>query len=590
MRLHALVIALIAVFAASPSHAARYTYHGDLMDGGMPASGTYELRVTSYGRADSAVPLAAPLELSNVNFVDGSFAVELDLPDSATGTTWVQVALRKSGSSVPYETLGSPQPIVNVNSGCPFSWSTDGNTALAAGSFLGIADPASAAPLVLKARNSGVATFTPGGTLGSYGDAPQVSMGSSANVASAVGATIAGGGSSLTSGGSACPTCANKASAAFATIGGGQGNVASGTHAGVSSGETNSASAAGAHVAGGKSNAASGTYAAIGGGEVNTARDQYATVGGGNQNDATGQNATIAGGYSGQASGNFAMVPGGLDNCAGGDNSFAAGRFAQVRTHAGAPVACSGTNSSGDADGDEGSFVWADVSGGYFVTTGPNQFLIRADGGVGINTAPPDGNVELTIASDNAGDFASLWLKQKAASNAGVMLTAGDATGANNSAFYIDHYNGSALARRLALNADGSVYIRSNTTAANSGVTMAANGGSWSSLSDRNVKTAISTIDPGKILDRLLATPISTWSYIAQGEGIRHIGPMAQDFAAAFKVGEDDTHISTIDADGVALAAIQGLNAKLETENAALRTELHQLLTRLERLEGNQGR
>jgi hypothetical protein len=52
---------------------------------------------------------------------------------------------------------------------------------------------------------------------------------------------------------------------------------------------------------------------------------------------------------------------------------------------------------------------------------------------------------------------------------------------------------------------------------------------------------------------------------------------MAQDFAAAFGVGEDDKHISTVDADGVALAAIQGLYSLVKSENAALKTENAQL-------------
>jgi trimeric autotransporter adhesin len=46
----------------------------------------------------------------------------------------------------------------------------------------------------------------------------------------------------------------------------------------------------------------------------------------------------------------------------------------------------------------------------------------------------------------------------------------------------------------------------------------------------------------------------------------QHVGPMAQDFHAAFGVGPDDKHIATVDADGVALAAIQGLNQKLEQQ------------------------
>lgn len=72
------------------------------------------------------------------------------------------------------------------------------------------------------------------------------------------------------------------------------------------------------------------------------------------------------------------------------------------------------------------------------------------------------------------------------------------------------------------------------------------------------------------MLQRLVAMSIQQWRYIGQPGEVTHIGPMAQDFAAAFGVGENDTIISTVDADGVALAAIQGLNQKLEAENVGL--------------------
>ena len=91
------------------------------------------------------------------------------------------------------------------------------------------------------------------------------------------------------------------------------------------------------------------------------------------------------------------------------------------------------------------------------------------------------------------------------------------------------------------------------------GVTLAPGGGSWSSLSDEASKTAIEPISGRSVLRELADVPISTWSYRAQDESIRHIGPMAQDFSAAFGVGSDDKHIATVDADGVALASIQAL-------------------------------
>ncbi len=60
--------------------------------------------------------------------------------------------------------------------------------------------------------------------------------------------------------------------------------------------------------------------------------------------------------------------------------------------------------------------------------------------------------------------------------------------------------------------------------------------------------------------------PIATWNYKSQSAEVRHIGPAAQDFFAAFNVGDDNRHITDIDEGGVALAAIQGLNQKLEAE------------------------
>jgi cell division protein FtsB len=74
---------------------------------------------------------------------------------------------------------------------------------------------------------------------------------------------------------------------------------------------------------------------------------------------------------------------------------------------------------------------------------------------------------------------------------------------------------------------------------------------------------------------------VQSWDYKAQ-PGEKHIGPMAQDFHAAFGLnGADDTHISTVDEGGVALAAIQGLNQKLEEQKA----ENAELKARLEKLE-----
>ena len=91
----------------------------------------------------------------------------------------------------------------------------------------------------------------------------------------------------------------------------------------------------------------------------------------------------------------------------------------------------------------------------------------------------------------------------------------------------------------------------------------------FNTTSDRNVKEQFTSINSREILDRVIGLPISSWSFKADGS-TRHIGPMAQDFYAAFNVGPDDKHIATVDADGVALAAIQGLNEKLKEKDAKI--------------------
>ncbi len=91
------------------------------------------------------------------------------------------------------------------------------------------------------------------------------------------------------------------------------------------------------------------------------------------------------------------------------------------------------------------------------------------------------------------------------------------------------------------------------------GVVLNPGSSSWSVLSDRETKEQIVPVDPKSVLKTLVdKVPISTWSY--EGDSVRHMGPMAQDFFDAFGLGDSRRHISSIDADGVAMAALQGLH------------------------------
>ncbi len=84
--------------------------------------------------------------------------------------------------------------------------------------------------------------------------------------------------------------------------------------------------------------------------------------------------------------------------------------------------------------------------------------------------------------------------------------------------------------------------------------------------SDRNQKKNIEPIDTAIILAGVVNMPISEWNYKVDDDAVRHMGPMAQDFHAAFGLGQDDKHIASIDASGVSLAAIQELNKQLELQ------------------------
>ncbi len=136
----------------------------------------------------------------------------------------------------------------------------------------------------------------------------------------------------------------------------------------------------------------------------------------------------------------------------------------------------------------------------------------------------------------------------------------------------------------MVLNAAGHLNVKGAVTAI-----------AFIETSDRNAKTNFSTINPRSILDKLAAIPVQTWRYKGEAETVRHMGPVAQDFHAAFNLGSDDKTIWTIDSAGVTMAAVQGLYQlsqekdkqieQLTEEAKALRSEVDELKARLQRLE-----
>jgi len=136
---------------------------------------------------------------------------------------------------------------------------------------------------------------------------------------------------------------------------------------------------------------------------------------------------------------------------------------------------------------------------------------------------------------------------------------------------------------QFTVRAAGGYRLFTNATRT-TGVQLAAGGSSWSVVSDRNRKEHFEPLDAEALLQRLVQLPLSTWNYIDGEVGVRHVGPMAQDWQALVDgplgLNSDDLTINQGDFDGVNLAGIVALEARtraLADENAALRAELDAL-------------
>ena len=154
----------------------------------------------------------------------------------------------------------------------------------------------------------------------------------------------------------------------------------------------------------------------------------------------------------------------------------------------------------------------------------------------------------------------------------------GDSSFVFNDGRYGGNIGGQAR-RFIVIASDGS-FIHTNSTAT-LGAQLPANATAWVAICDSTKKNRYGQVNTSEVLSKLSHIPIETWSYKDDPNHVKHIGPMAQDFYSAFHVGESDTTISTLDPDGVALAAIQELAKQvkqLQSENTELRKLVEQTI------------
>lgn len=476
-----------------------FTYQGSLVKDGAAVTDSCNFQFGLWDDLSGGSQIGVFQTVNGVTVTNGSFAANLNggnqfgsapftgsarylsiAVQCSTDASFVLLSPRVALNPVPYA-LALPGLWTQQNATSPnIIGGYSGNSIAPAGEGITI--------------SGGGSSTGPNAATGNY----SVIGGGRKNTASALEATV-GGGADNAAGGAASTVSgglSNSATGSDSTVSGGIGNEASGDRAVIGGGSGNSASGDDTVIGGGKDNTVVDNYSVIGGGQNNQANNSNVTISGGNTNAAGGALSTIGGGVNNVADGYAATIPGGNTNTAQGDYSFSAGRLAGALHN--------------------GTFVWGDSTNAEVSSTGDNQFIVRASGGVTM-------------------------------------------------------YTSSGLG---------------------SGVVAHAGSGSWSSLSDRNAKENVVLVDGRQVLARLVEMPVSTWNYKTQSPSIRHIGPMAQDFHAAFNLGESDTMISAIDADGVTIAALQGLYQLVQEQAAqiaALQKENAGLAARLATLEDRVG-
>lgn len=313
----------------------------------------------------------------------------------------------------------------------------------------------------------------------------------------------------------------------------------------------NTAHSANSFVSGGGAsmpNSAGGAFSFAGGGQGNAAIANFSFVGGGAENSATGGNAFVAGGFR---------------NHAGGSNSFAAGRGANA-LHS-------------------GTFVWGDSQAADFNSTGNNQFLIRALGGVGIGTNNPANALSVNGGADFSG-------------NVGIGLSN------PNARLHIRHFENPAIWGIRIQNADqdafqaglrmtstGFLEATNNAQALTPNVARLNSTGNWTAVSDGRIKRDVHDCDG--LLDAALALRPVSFRYTNTADDStdrEHIGFIAQeveDVLPAFVTGsgQDLRTLNYAGLSAVAIGAIQELKREKDAEIQSLRDEVAQLRALVER-------
>jgi trimeric autotransporter adhesin len=604
------LLALCALNSALPTASAQgtaFTYQGQLSASGSPANNNYDFTFALFNNSSTNTGQQIGTTQTNldVGVTNGLFIVTLNFGDVFTGTNyWLAIGVRTNGGSTftalnpLQEVTPTPYAIYAPNAGSAATATTAGTAnAVAAANITGTILPAQLSATVVTNNETGVTlggTFTGNGANLTNLNASQLASGANTNL------FVGPSGNSATTG------SFNTAVGVSALQGNttGNDNTAYGFNAlqDNTNGSRNTAYGTFAlqDNTAGNDNTAVGTFALefITNGSFNTAVGEFAL--GGNPGNTTGSENTATGwealtynmtGNDNTGDGFNALAQLGYTNDAGGTNNIALGHLA-------------GYNYTGNESSniDIGNAGVVGENNTIHIGTQGVQTTATIAGNVGIGTNSPGELLEVaganaTIRVRNQNDpvggfigdtYYALQLGMYNATN----ITEGVLSVGEKRSFFGCAYQtgqvgslssdyGSPSFRNVLddgsgnLTVAGKVGIGSGTSTPTYPLQMASGAycsaaGVWTSVSDRNVKEDFTSIKPAEVLAKVAALPITQWKYKVEPNGIKHLGPVAQDFYSSFGLGDNDKAIGTVDESGVALAAIQGLNQKLNEKDAEI--------------------
>lgn len=288
-------------------------------------------------------------------------------------------------------------------------------------------------------------------------------------------------------------------------------------------------------------------------GAPNTVDGDFGTIGGGFGNAVPLFQGTVSGGSNNTASRRGA-IGGGADNVATGTNSVVGGGYTNNATASGSAISGGHFNTAegelsaiGGGESNTTSAGWATVGGG------------SSNIAEGANSTVPGGSENRA-----SGEYSfAAGLRARALHTSSFVWNDGTPT-----TLGVDSLESTGPYQFL-VKASGGVWFYSNTDTT-SGVFLPSNMGSWVTVSSADAKAQFAPVDGSEVLEKLAGVPVQSWRYKTEDAGIRHMGPTAQDFYAAFGLGPTRRGIATVDADGVALAAIQELYRRVEEQQAEI--------------------